>query len=173
MSKQEQMRELFEKADKVQPMAEKDGQVYVNFDEAATLNNIHSFEGGGTGLQMRNRDGSLASTGKRVHAINPDYFFSNRYKKKGKTLMVVSGQEPTGFRCIQEQETGHIHIKTIKCYVFTRDDSGAIVLDKVSTVSDAEFISDFTHTLTNKSMAEILPLITAHGEDMSADDMPI
>ena len=166
--------ELFDKADKVKPMAEKDGQVFVTFDEASTLNSLNMMNEAKTGMQLRNRDGSLASTGKTVHAINPDYFFLNRYKKKNKTtLLVVSGHEEVGYRCIREQETGKIHIKTIPCYVFVRTDSGELKIDKVATVSDTEFISDFTNTLTHKAFAELLPLITSYGEEMTADEMPI
>lgn len=174
MSKREAYRELFEKADKVKPMAEKDGQVFVDFEDAAVLNSIKSFEGGGTGQQVRNRDGSLASTGKTVHAMNPEYFFANRYKKKNKTtLLIVSGHEPTGFRCIKEQEQGKIHIKTIPCFVVVRNENGELVVDKVTTVSDSDFISDFTNTLSHKAFAEILPLITQYGTEMTADEMPI
>lgn len=177
MSKREAMRELFDKADKVKPMAEKDGQVYVTFDEAATLNSINSYEGKGTGQQVRNHDGSLASTGKTVHAVNPDYFFANRYKVKGakgnQKMHIVSGHEPIGFRAIKEQEQGKIFIKTIPCYVIARGEDGKLALEKVATVSDSEFISDFTHTLNHESMAEILPLIANSGTSMTADDMPI
>lgn len=176
MSKRDEMRQLFEKADAVQPMAEKDGQVFVNFDDAATLNSVDAYEGGGTGMQVRNPDGSLASTGKTVHAMNPNYFFANRYKvrgSKGKEKMyVVAGHEPMGFRCIQEQERGKIHIKTIPCYIFIRDE-GKLVLEKVTTISDTEFISDFTNTLNNKAMAELLPMITSYGNELTADEMPI
>lgn len=166
--------ELFAKADKVKPMAEKDGHVYVTFDEAATLNNINMLNKAKTGMQVRNHDGTLASTGKTVHAINPDYFFLNRYKKKNKTtLLVVSGHEETGYRCIKEQDKGKIHIKTIPCYVFVRTDEGDLKLDKVATVSDSEFISDFTNTLTHQAFAELLPMITSYGNDITADEMPI
>ena len=113
--------ELFSKAEKVKPMAEKDGQVFVTFDEASTLNSLNMLNEAKTGMQVRNKDGSIASTGKTVHAINPEYFFMNRYKKKNKTtLLVVSGHEEIGYRCIKEQETGKIHIKTIPVYVFVR-----------------------------------------------------
>lgn len=176
-TKRESMRELFEKGDNVRPMAEKDGQVYVNFEDASVLNSINAYEGGGTGVQVRNPDGSLASTGKTVHAMNPNYWFANRYKVKGakgnQKMWVVSGHEPTGFRCIQEQERGRVHIKAIPCYIFARDDKAELVLEKVATVSDTEFVSDFTHTLNNKSMAELLPMITTYGNDVTADDMPI
>lgn len=177
MSKRESLRELFDKADKVRPLAEKDGQKYVDFEDAATLNSVNAYEGEGTGVQVRNPDGSLASTGKTVHAVNPNYFFANRYKVKGakgnQKLYVVSGHEPTGFRCIREQERGRVHVKTVPCYVFSRDDSKELTLEKITTVSDTEFISDFTHTLNNKSMAELLPMITSYGNELTADEMPI
>ncbi len=172
-SKRDRMRELYDKADKIKPMAEKDGQVFVTFDEAATLNSLNAEEPHGTGMQMRNADGSIASTGKTVHAVNPDYFFANRYMVKGKKMHVVSGHEPTGYRCIKEQSTGHIFVKSIPVYVIARDEDKNLVLERVTTISDSEFISDFTKTLDHESMAKILPLITEHGNDMTADSMPI
>ncbi len=169
--------ELFDKADKVKPMAEKDGQVYVTFDEASTLNSLNMMNDSKTGMQIRNKDGSLASTGKTVHAINPDYFFANRYKVVGKPgskkLLVVSGHDDTGYRCIKEQETGSVHVKTIPVYVFVRDENNELTLDKVATVSDSEFISDFTNTLTHKAFAELLPMITSYGTGRTADELPI
>ena len=169
----EQRRELYDKADAVVPMAEKDGQVYVTFDEASVLNSVNAEEGKGTGMQLRNPDGSVASTGKTVHAVNPDYFFANRYKLKGKKLHIVSGHDNIGYRCIKEQSSGHIFVKTVPCYVIARNEKGELVLEKQTTISDTEFISDFTNTLDHKSMAEILPLITEHGNEMTTDSMPI
>lgn len=185
MTKREKMRNLYDKADRIKPMAEKDGQVFVNFDEAATLNSLNAEEPHGTGMQMRNADGSIASTGKTVHAVNPDYFFANRYMVKGKKMHVVSGHEPIGYRCIKEQSSGHVFVKSIPVYVIAREEKkdaegntvkgekGDLVLEKVTTISDSEFISDFTKTLDHESMAKILPLITEHGNDMTADSMPI
>lgn len=169
----EQRRELYDKADAVKPMAEKDGQLYVTFEEASVLNSVNAEEGKGTGMQLRNPDGSIASTGKTVHAVNPDYFFANRYKLKGKKLHVVSGHDTIGYRCIKEQSSGHVYVKTVPCYIIARNDKGELVLEKQTTISDTEFISDFTNTLDHKSMAEILPLITEHGNEMTADSMPI
>ena len=172
-SKKQRMQELYEKADNVRPYAEKDGQVWVNFEDASILNSVNAEEPSGTGLQTRNADGTLASSGKRVHAVNPNYFFSNRYKVKGKKLHVVSGHEAVGYRCIKEQSSGKVFVKTIPVYIFSRDEDKNLVLEKVSTISDTEFISDFTNTLDHKSMAELLPLITEYGNDMTADSMPI
>lgn len=165
------MKELYEKVDKVKPLAEKDGEVYVTFEDAATLNSYNADEPK-TGLQMRNPDGSIASTGKTVHAVNPDYFFANRYKVKGKKLIVVSGHTVEGYRCIKEQSSGHVFLKTIPAYVIARNADGQLVLEKQAVISDTEFISEFTNKLDNKSMAEILPLLTV-GSEMSADAMPI
>ena len=172
-SKRERMRNLYEKADKIRPYAEKDGQLFVSFEDASVLNSLNAEEPHGTGMQLRNADGSIASTGKTVHAVNPDYFFANRYVVKGKKMHVVSGHEPTGYRCIKEQSSGHVFVKSIPVYVIARDEDKNLVLERVTTISDAEFISDFTKTLDHESMAKILPLITEHGNDMTADSMPI
>ena len=169
----EERKRLYDKADKVKPFAEKDGQLFVSFEDAAVLNSVNAEEPHGTGMQMRNADGSIASTGKTVHAVNPDYFFLNRYCKKGKKMHLVSGHTPTGYRCIREQSKGRTFVKSIPCYIFERNAEGEIVLDKVTTVSESEFISEFTKTLDHKSMAEILPLIASHGNEITADSMPI
>ena len=171
MGRKERMKELYEKVDNVKPLAEKDGEVFVTFEDAAVLNSYNADEPN-TGMQTRNRDGSLASTGKTVHAVNPDYFFMNRYKVKGKKLIIVSGHTTDGYRCIKEQSSGRVFLKTIPAYVIARDSDGKLFLEKQIVISDTEFISEFTNKLDNKSMAEILPLITASA-DMSADSMPI
>ena len=167
-----EMAELYRKAENVKPYAEKDGKKFVNFEDAATLNSINAQEPN-TGMQTRNADGSLASTGKMVHAVNPDYFFANRYKVKGKKLIVVSGHTTDGYRCIKEQASGRIFIKNVPAFVIVRDTDGNLALEKQTMVSDTEFISEFTNKLDNKSMAEILPLITSNGSEVTADSMPI
>lgn len=172
MGKKERMRELYQAVDNVRPLAEKDGEVWVDFHDASILNSYNADEPN-TGMQTRNADGTLASTGKTVHAVNPDYFFMNRYKVKGKKMILVSGHTTDGYRCIKEQSSGRVFLKTIPAYVIARDSDGKLYLEKQTVISDTEFISDFTNKLDNKSMAEVLPLITVVGGDMSADSMPI
>lgn len=172
MGRKERMKELYDKVDNVKPLAEKDGEVLVTFEDAAILNSYNADEPK-TGMQTRNQDGTLASTGKTVHAVNPDYFFMNRYKVKGKKLIIVSGHTTDGYRCIKEQSSGRVFLKTIPAYVIARDADGKLYLDKQTVISDTEFISEFTNKLDNKSMAEVLPLITANGSEMTADSMPI
>lgn len=171
-----EMAELYRKAEEVKPLAEKDGEKFVNFEDASVLNSVNAQEPR-TGMQTRNADGSLASTGKTVHAVNPDYFFANRYKVKGakgnQKLIVVSGHTPDGYRCIKEQASGRLFIKNVPAYIIVRNDKGELALEKQTMISDTEFISDFTNKLDNKSMAEILPLITAVGGEVNTDTMPI
>lgn len=176
MGKKERLKSLYEAVDNVKPLAEKDGKVYVDFSDAAVLNSYNADEPK-TGMQTRNADGSLASTGKTVHAVNPDYFFANRYKVKGakgnQKLIVVSGHTTDGYRCIKEQASGRLFIKNVPAYIIYRDADGKLALEKQTMISDTEFISDFTNKLDNKSMAEILPLITAVGNEVNTDTMPI
>lgn len=167
-----EIKELYDAVDKVQPLAEKDGEKFVTFEDASVLNSFNAQEPK-TGMQTRNPDGSLASTGKTVHAVNPDYFYANRYKVKGKKLYVVSGHTTDGYRCIKEQSSGKVYLKTIPAYIIARDSDGKLFLEKQTIISDTEFISDFTNKLDNKSMAEVLPLIVDGGKEMSADAMPI
>lgn len=159
-------------------IAEKDGQVFVDFHDASVLNSAESYSPEGTGLVAHNADGSVASTGKTIHAMNPDFYFMNRYKVRAygqkKKLFVVSGHTTDGFRVIREQASGRCFIKSIPCAVISRDsETKELVFEKMTTISDTEFISDFTNTLDNKTMAEILPLIVNHGAEMTADTMPI
>lgn len=172
-----EIKELYDAVDKVKPLAEKDGQKWVNFEDAATLNSFNAQEPK-TGMQTRNRDGSLASTGKTVHAVNPDYFFANRLKVKGakgnQKMWIVSGHTSDGYRCIKEQSSGRVFLKTIPVHVIAKDADGKYFLEKIATVSDTEFISDYTDKLSNALMAKILPLIANGGEDVTAlDEMPI
>lgn len=159
-------------------IAEKDGEVYVNFHDAAVLNSANAMEGEGTGMQMRNADGSLASTGKRVHAINPDFHFANRYRVKKfgtkEKMYIVCAFTPDGFRLIEEQKRGRCFIKTIPVAVISRDaDTKELVLEKMDTVTESEFISDFKRELKNEDMAKIVPLIINRGVDASKSEMPI
>lgn len=172
MGRRETLKDLFDKADNVSVFAEKDGQKWTDFEGAAVLNSIDAIEPK-TGMQTRNPDGTLASTGKTVHAVNPEYFFANRYKVKGKKMILVSGHTSDGYRCIKEQSSGRVFLKTIPAYIIARDSDGKLFLERQTVISDTEFISEFTNKLDNKSMAEVLPLITVVGGDMSADSMPI
>lgn len=181
-TRKERLKELYNKVDNVKPYAEKDGEVYVSFEDAAILNSYNADEPR-TGLQRYNTDGSLATTGKLVHALNPEYYFSNRYKVKNKKMYLVSGHTTDGYRCIKEQKSGHTFIKSIPVYVLARgadvkDDKGNVTkgelyVEKMTTVTEMEFVAEYTEMLKPKDMAEILPLLTSYGTDKTATGMPI
>lgn len=181
MANKQEMLQMLEEEKEIREnriIAEKEGAVYVTFHDASVLNSANAYEGKGTGMQQRNKDGSIASTGKRVHAINPDFYFLNRYKVKGsptnRQLYVVSGHTPEGFRLITEQSSGRCFMKTIPVAVIKRDsETKELTFEKMDTISESEFISDYTKSLDNKSMAEILPLIVDKGIEVTADTMPI
>lgn len=159
-------------------IAEKDGEVFVNFHDASVLNSANAMEGKGTGMQKRNPDGSLASTGKTVHAINPDFYFANRCRTKKfgqkEKLYIVCAFTPDGFRLIEEQKKGRCFIKSIPVAVLSRDaDTKELVFEKMETVTESEFVSDFKKELKNDVMAEILPLIVNRSDDSGKIDMPI
>ena len=172
MGRKESLKALYDAVDNVKPFAEKDGQKYVSFADAAILNSYNAEEPK-TGMQTRNHDGSLASTGKSVHAVNPEYFFANRYKVKGKKLHIVSGHTTDGYRCIKEQSSGRIFLKSVPVYVLSRNADGELIVEKMTTCPDTEFIGEFTETLAPDAMAQILPLLTAFGSDKTATSLPI
>lgn len=176
MSKKEEMLAMLEQEKEIYEkriIAEKDGGVYVSFEDAAVLNSANAYDPKGTGMRTYNRDGSLASTGKKVHAV-PDSYWLNRYKVKAKKMYVVSGHDVDGYRLIMEQKEGRCHIKTIPCYIIARDENKELYLEKVTTITANEFLSDFTGELNKELAAEIQPLILNAGvEYTTTNEMPI
>ncbi len=165
------MTDILYAAENVEPLAEKNGEKIVSFEDAAVLANAEGFDPTpDTGTRTYNADGTLARTRQRTSAINVDSYFENRYKTNSKKeLMVV-----TDFRAIREQHLGRVYSKVIPCYVFTRDkDTGKLSLDKTTTISDTEFISGYTKKLSIDAMKEILPLIDNAPTVASGDEMPI
>lgn len=171
------VKEIIDAAEAVTPIAEKDGRKIVTFEDAAALANMEGVEPTpSTGQRTFNPDGSIARTNRRTAAINPANYFANRYKTTAKRMKVV-----VDWRAIQEQSTGEIYIRNIPAYVFTREKTedtpegskGELVLIGVETISDSEFISDYTNTLNAEAMMQIAPLIADFGSDITASDMPI
>ena len=85
------------------------------------------------------------------------------------------------WRAIQEQSTGEIYIRNIPAYVIERvktdetpaGEKGDLVVTGIEIISDTEFISGFTDTLSVEAMMQIAPLIANFGSDITASDMPI
>lgn len=166
------MKEILDAAERVEPIAEKDGVKIVSFEDASVLTNAEGFDPTpDTGTRMYNPDGSLARTRKRTAAVNEDYYFANRYKTNSKKEMFVV----VDYRAISEQHKGKCYAKVLPCYVFVRDkDSGELKLDRTTTITDVEFISGYKEKLSNKVMKdEIVPLLAEAPSEAPGTEMPI
>lgn len=99
-----------------------------------------------------NPDGTLKRTpGTRYAAVNLDHYYINRFKKVKEAYWII-----TDYRAIQEQSTGVVYTNSIPCYVVVADENGEPKLDKMVSVSDKDFVADFTHILDRESMAYLM-----------------
>ena len=162
------LKELIDKVDKVQPLGEINGKKVVSIEDQRDMALLEHMTGSTKlGTVQFNPDGSVAGVASESVAINPDVYYINRYKRVKDSLYVV-----TDYRAIQEQPTGRVYAKMIPAYVIKRNDKGSLVLEKVVTVSDTEFVGDFTRILNREAMAQIKPLIDA-GVGVTSDDLAI
>lgn len=172
------MVDVLNEAEKVTPLVEVNGIKVVSFDEAQTLNQAEIMakergESVDTGDRTFNPDGTIARSRTKVAAVNYDSIFTNRYrlvKRRGdnNVLEVV-----VDYRAIKEQEKGQIYVQRVPAYVIKRNEAGDLEVEQITTVSDKEFISEFTHKLNVDAMKEILPLITDGGKEISTDEILI
>lgn len=163
------VQEILDAANKVEPIAVKDGKKIVTFEDATALANMEGIEPSPkTGMRTYNPDGSLAGIRTRSAAINPANYFANRYYMTQKRMKVV-----VDWRAIHEQSSGQVYIANIPVYVFMRDDKGELYIEKIETVSDAEFVAKYTDSLNEDAMKQIAPLIANYGSDVTATGLPI
>jgi hypothetical protein len=142
------------------------GEKYVTFEDYVNLTVADQVENRVNVQFETNPDGTPAATNAQYQAVNLEALFMNRYKVKDGKLYVV-----TDWWCITERKTGKIPLKQIPCFVLKRDGK-KLEYDSTTTISDQEFLEDFTGTLDDKAMVQILPLIS-RGEEMTKDALPI
>lgn len=160
---------ILEKADDVQPIAESHGKKFVSFDDyvsMATKENVEERMGkkdlGGLSL---NPDGSLARTKCNYVAVNLENFYDNRYKKvKNKYYVVIDKMAIDGL------DTGRVPYQQITAYLIGEKE-GQVECEKKVTISDKEFMADFTHKLNHKSMQTVLDAISRPGGDVGTDNL--
>ena len=161
------MRDILQAAEKVEPIAHRNGVKVVSFDDSTVMAQADLTNGVDLGNRIVNPDGTIARSRAPYAAVNLENFYANRYRKVGKVLRVV-----VDYRAIKEQASGRVYLKQIPCFEIARNDNGELEMRKVCTITDTEFISDYTHKLNREAMAQILPLITG-GIDVTADDISI
>lgn len=161
------LHEVLEKTKKVTPVAENNGIKVVTFEEQRDLAQAALIENTTLDLVDYNDDGTVRRTPTRFAAVNLDHYYINRYKKVRDRLYIV-----TDYRAITEQANGVIYAKQIPAYVIKRDENKQLQLEKMVTVSDDEFVADYTHTLNREAMKQVMPLLAA-GVGVQADDISI
>lgn len=175
MSKMEQ---ILEQAKKIQPIAEVNGAKIVDYTDASVLSakeliNDKLGENVNLGDVEVNPDGTIARVAVPVIAMNEDKRLMNRYRvvgKKGggKLLQVV-----TDYRAVKEHSTGKVYLARIPVYELERNDSGKLLLIRMTTVSADDFIGKFDEQLNNEAMYEVLEAISVNTEDATKSEMPI
>lgn len=122
-----------------------------------------------TGLDtvQYNPDGSVARTPVKFAAVNLDNYYINRFKRVKDAYHIV-----VDYRSITEQASGSVYLKVIPAFVIKRNDDKELYLEKVVTISDTEFIADFTQSLDRESMAQIVPLLV-NGVGVSTSSLAI
>lgn len=161
------MQEILDTAKNAKPVAMVNGKPAYSFDDYTALaaqDNINKVE---LDLTKFNPDGSPARTNTKMVAVNVEGLFLNRYRQVRKSIQLV-----TDYRCIKAQPTGKIPYKQVPCFIISRGEDGELKVDKQTTVSDNEFLSEFTHAFDRETMLGILPLLR-EGGGITKDKMPI
>lgn len=154
------------RAEEVKPLYEQNGVKVVSFEDQRAVAQAEIINDVDLGNRTVNPDGTVARSRTKYAAINVDHLYLNRYKQVGKKLFVV-----TDYRAIKEQPTGRIYSSQIKAFVFVREND-VLKKEKMTVISDKDFVSDYTKTLNPEAMAQLIPLMAGEN-DISADALPI
>ena len=147
---------------------DEEGSKYVSFEDYVNLTTADTVNKGDLGLVPLNPDGSPAGTPHKYVAVAMDQLFMNRYRVKDGKVEVV-----TDWWSINKQSSGQLPQSRIPCFVLGRDKDKKLVYEKTITISDTEFLSDFTGSLDREAMTLILPLLAKKDHGVTKDKLPI
>lgn len=167
--------EILKKAEQVTPIGERDGRKLMSFDDQmslatkenmeSTMNTAMGKQSGDLGGIKWNPDGTLARTKGNTAAVNLDKYYMNRFKKvKNKYYVVVDK------RAIKGQERNAVPYPHIPAYLIGEEE-GKVVCEKMVTISDKDFLADFTHTLDHASMKMVLDAIEQVGVEKETESL--
>lgn len=165
------MLQAIQDAERVKPFAELNGKQVVTFEDYNDLTARDYYNKAVPGIVPVDDRGLPTKSVTNYVAMNPDVMFMNRYrvvKDKGRQVMQVVIDR----RAIDEQDKGTVYKAQIPAVCLARGEDGELHYDKTVLVSDREFLSEFTHHLTNEAMGVIAPLLVG-GEGPTADSIPI
>lgn len=167
MNSATELRDLIDRSEKISPIAEHNGVKIVSFGEQRDAATMDSMNNTGLDTVQYNPDGSVARTPVKFAAVNLDNYYINRFKRVKDAYHIV-----VDYRSITEQASGSVYLKVIPAFVIKRNDDKKLYLEKVVTISDTEFIADFTQSLDRESMAQIVPLLV-NGVGVSTSSLAI
>ena len=161
--------EILRDAENVEVLAiDEEGSNYVSFEDYVNATTADAINKKDLSLIPMNPDGTPAGTPHKYVAVSLEQLFLNRYRVKDGKIEVV-----TDWWCITKQPTGQIPLSRIPCYVLSRDKNKKLVYEKTKTISDSEFLSDFTGSLDREAMTLILPLLAKKDNGVTKDKLPI
>lgn len=167
--KQERLDEVTKDA---KPLTNVNGTKVMSFEEQRDLAVDVLKEKGEVKARKYNPDGTIAKSKVISAAINVGAFFDNKFRVKNKKMQVVTAQTHEGWWAIAEQTSGRVPFKTLTAYTFERKD-GVLTFVEPVKISDEEFITDFTHTLNQEAMTEVLNTGFLGGTHTDAEKLPI
>ena len=155
--------EILQKAADVTPIGERNGRQIMTFEDQmalatkenmeSTMNAAMGKSSGDLGGIKWNPDGSLARTKGNTAAVNMERYYDNRFKKiKNKYYVVLDKLAIAGLR---DNKVPYPHIEA---YIIGENE-GRVVCEKKVTISDKDFVSDYTHKLDHASMKMVLNAI--------------
>ncbi len=167
--------EILQKASDVEPIAERDGRQIMSFEDQmalATKENMESMTNQAMGKKTGdlggikwNPDGSLARTKGNTAAVNVDRYYDNRFRKiKNKYYVVIDKRAIAGLR---DNKVPYPHIEA---YIIGEED-GKVVCEKKVTISDKDFVADYTHRLDHASMKMVLNAIAEYDVEKETESL--
>lgn len=168
--------EILKKAEEVEVIGERGGRKLMSFDDQMSLATKENMEEtmnaamgkstGDLGGIKWNPDGTLARTKGNTAAVNLERYYDNRFKKvKNKYYVVIDK------RAIKGQATNNAPYPHIPAYIIASDQDGKVVCEKMVTISDKDFLADFTHKLDQSSMKLVLRAIEEIGVESETESL--
>lgn len=165
------------------PISNVNGKNVYTFNDAVKVTNRELAEEKLNGKreefgERETRENGMAYTKTKCSsvAINPENYFSNRYKKvkeEGKTIYEVV----TDYRAIKEQSTGRVYTNNIIVDMVSvkAEPKGKQKIEYVGkkTISDSEFINDYKSYLNVEAMQKVASVIISSGQTSEGDSLEI
>lgn len=173
MKKAKSIGEILDQRDNIKPIGDANGVKLVTYDEITSISMAEQMDKTiDMGDRTVNPDGTIARSRVLYAAVNPENLYINRFR----TLHTEDGDKMeivVDYRAIREQERGQIYVQRIPSYIIARNSKGKLFVEKMTSVKDTEFVSEFTHKLNINAMKEIFDLIASEGTSISTEDITI